>query len=479
MSEPAAHRPAARLPSLRDRLVRHVLLPLALVWLTGTAVVIAIATHFADAAFDRALLDDALGLAASVTPDGAQLRVRLSSDDLAAVLFDQSETVHFVVRTLDGEMVAGDPRLRAPVADDPPGPEFSDLQFLGETVRAVRLQREQPLAFELVLAQTTRNRAALRERLLLFSAVPQALLLVLLGLWLRRAISRDLQPVAQLQHELNRRDVTDLRPLAQRVSTLDMHHLAGSIDGLMARLDHALRAQREFSGNVAHELRTPLAGIRALAEYGLAQRDPAQWREQLQAVLHSQDRASRLVNQLLALALADEEQRPASLHPVALDELVQRVVLQALPRADALGVDLGAQGLDEPMWVRGDEALLEGALQNLLDNALRHARPPAGSAASVTVEVQRSGQQVTLAVLDTGPGIAPAQRSRLRERWQRGSHKGALEGPANEGAGLGLAIVSRYAQLLGSELALGAGPGGQGTRAALVLQSAAAPPLPA
>lgn len=455
------------LPTLRARMVRHVLLPVSLVWLLGSMVVLWVASQSASAVFDRGLLDDALGLAASVSQRDGRVQVDLSADALRALLFDQSESVHFAVRAADGALVAGQPALRAEdavVTSQPAeGIAFADLPYQGEVLRAVRLQRSQPQPYTILLAQTTRERTAHLRRLVAYALAPLVALLLLLGAWLGRAIQRDLAPVEGLQRELDRRPATELQPITQPAGSQELERLVAAVNALMSRVDGLLAAQREFTGNVAHELRTPLAGIRALAEFGLARDEPALWREQLQAIVHSQQRASRLVDQLLALALADEARAGVHAVPVALDELVRRVLLAWLPRADAEGVDLGAQGLDEPVWVMGDEALIEGALQNLLDNALRYGRPPAGGAVRITVQVVRGPQGTCLVVLDNGPGVAQAQAPELLARWQQGADGRRL----GQGAGLGLAIVSRYASLLGARFELGPGASGQGARAAL------------
>jgi len=230
-----------------------------------------------------------------------------------------------------------------------------------------------------------------------------------------------------------------------------------------------VQAQHEFAGNVAHELRTPLAGIRALASYGLAQKDPAVWREQLGGIVQSEARASHLVDQLLALALADEARGAMPRQEVPLDQLVHETVLRFLPRADAAGVDLGALGLEQPVVVLGQPLLIEGVLSNLIDNALRYGRPAAGEAPRVTVALAREGRGadecVVLSVLDNGPGISAPQRQQLRQRWVQGREGERL----GQGAGLGLGIVARYAELLGARLELVPGPGGQGLCARLVL----------
>lgn len=449
-------------------MARHVLVPVASVWLIATAVVLTIASQSTEAAFDRALLDDALGLAASVVQRDGRLQIDLSAEELNAVLFDQSEVVYFAVRAADGTLVAGQNALRAEGLPSSRAVAFGDIDFQHQILRGVLLQREQPAAFSVVLAQTTQSRSAHWQRLLLYSLTPLTALLLLLGWWLGRAIERDLRPVAQLQDELNRRPAAELHPLAVPATTSDLDSLVRSVDGLMARLGTLVAAQREFSGTVAHELRTPLAGIRALAEFGLAHENPALWREQLTAIVQSQQRASRLVDQLLALALADEAHSAPVLLPLALDDLVRRVLLRTLPRADTLGADLGAEGIDDEVTVMGDPGLLEGALQNLLDNALRYGRPTDRRMQQrVTVDVSRNpaDDTVTLAVTDNGPGIEVARQAQLLARWQQGEPGRQL----GEGAGLGLAIVARYAHLLQAGLVIEAGPGGQGARVSLRL----------
>jgi two-component system, OmpR family, sensor histidine kinase TctE len=186
-----------------------------------------------------------------------------------------------------------------------------------------------------------------------------------------------------------------------------------------------------------------------LADYGLRQSDPQVWREQLLGIAQSQERASHLVDQLLALALADEAQHTLEQKPVAIDVLVSEAVLRFLPRADAAGVDLGARGADQPVWAFANDALIEGVLNNLLDNALRYGRSPEGES-NITVSVVDAPQAVVLAVIDNGPGVSPEQLKKLTHRWVQGSAGEALK----EGSGLGLAIVSEYVRLLGAKVTM-------------------------
>ncbi len=463
---------AAGKPSLRSRVLRHVMVPLALTWLVGTLVMLVVARAFMHEAFDRTLLDNAYVVAANVRKaDGGSLELSLSPHEISSVTFDQFETVYFAVLTRDGELVAGQPGLH--VASPPPEETagnfpylFSDFPLNGVAVRAVTLQQQTPSPFVVVVAETTQNRTHQLQMLLVWSIVPQLAFLLVLAWWLRRAIARDMQPLVELQDAMNTRDAKDLTPVTVNASTRDIERLGSALNSLLGRLETSSRAQREFTGNVAHEMRTPLAGIRALADYGLRQKDPEIWRTQLQGIAASQARASRLIDQLLALALAEEARAHIELVPVALDDMVQDCVMRFLAQADAAGVDLGARGVEARTVVTGDPSLIEGILNNLLDNALRYGQNPRGEPSSVTLALSSQDREVMLSVIDNGPGLSADQRSRLMQRWAQGS-AGELLG---QGAGLGLAIVAQYAQLMGARFELG-GAAGQGLSANLIFTS--------
>jgi len=461
---PARSERSGAKPSLRARLARHVLLPLALTWGLGSIVVLTVSSHFAAQAFDRSLLDDAYALAAHVHKQGDAVALDLTPQEMSTLLFDQSESLFFAVLGPGGQLLAGEKELAAARIPEGATYEFSELQFRGTRVRRVSLRRVEPAQFTVVMAQTTASRTRLLQQLLLYSGLAQALLLVMLAWWLSRTIERDLRPLTQLQQALDVRDAADLAPvpeaLTRGATTSDLQRLGDAVNSLVARLQESLNAQREFAGNVAHELRTPLAGIRAQASLALAQDDPAVWRAELQGIVNAQERASRLIDQLLALARAGEASASLTLQPLALNELVRDVVLRFLPKADALRVDLGAEGLDEPIEVRGEIALVEGIVNNLLDNALRYG---SGESPRVTVDLRREADAATLSVIDNGPGLGSAQAGQLTQRWMQGAQGRKL----GQGAGLGLAIVRRYAELLNAQFTLEAGPGGRGLAAKL------------
>ena len=439
-------------PSLRNRLMRHVLVPLATTWLVGAALVVGIASYFAQQAFDRALLDDAYLVASHVKRSAAEsdaLDLSLSAQEMSTVLFDQSESLYFAVLGPSGNLLAGHAGLRPEQFFEGGKPQFASIEYQGRVLRTVTVHRHVPGEFYVVMAQTTASRDRLLQRLLTFSIVPQLLLLGLLAAWLQRAIEDDLTPLAALEEAVGQRDARDLTPVPVSATTRDVQRLGKAINALLGRIAASVQAQREFSVNVAHELRTPLAGIRALADYGLRHNDPQVWREQLQGIAQSQERASHLVDQLLALALADEAKQTLENTTVSLDALVGEAVLRFLPRADAAGVDLGAKGLDHAVRVQGNAALIEGILNNLIDNALRYGRAASGES-HITVSVAQTYERVTLSVTDNGVGVPHDKLQQISQRGVQGAAGEALKA----GMGLGLAIVATYAKLLGARMTL-------------------------
>jgi two-component system sensor histidine kinase TctE len=398
------------------------------------------------------------------------LTLGLTAAEMGTLLFDQNESLYFAVYQHDGRLLAGHPGLRLPALPESHAPHFTELTFQNQTLRAVVLSRTRPTHFKVVIGQTTRSQERAFERLLFFSVAPQVLLLGLLALWLRRAIQDDVQPLTDLERAVAQRDARDLTPVAVSTRTRDVQRLAEAINDLLARIARTVRGQKEFTGNVAHELRTPLAGIRALAEYGLSHSEPTVWREQLRSIAQSQERASHLIDQLLAMALAQEAQEVLQPQTLLLDEVVRDALLRHLHRADSLGVDLGARGLEVPRPMLSQRALLEGVLDNLIDNALRYGRPADGAPARITLEMSSAPHGGTrLSVSDNGPGIGQTQRERLRHRWAQGQVGEALR----QGSGLGLAIVGEYARILGATLSLEAGEDGQGLRVSLLLRAPA------
>jgi two-component system sensor histidine kinase TctE len=194
-------------------------------------------------------------------------------------------------------------------------------------------------------------------------------------------------------------------------------------------------------------------------------------KSRMNKVLASTDHASHLVDQLLALAFADEAERSVDLIDLELNDVVKDAVLRHLARADALLVDLGAEGLDAPHLVRGNRALLDALLDNLVDNAFRYGLPKVDGKitdAKVTVQVLSADGVMELSVIDNGAGLSDDEIAQCMSRWKQAQEHQHI----GVGAGLGLAIVTRYAEVMGGSFSLLRGASGAGLCAKLKLPHA-------
>jgi len=305
------------------------------------------------------------------------------------------------------------------------------------------------------------SRTRLLEKLLAYSVIPEVLLLVLIGAWLRWVIGQDLQPLAELMRVVETRDGSDLSPMHVKANTIDIQNLNDAVNALLKRIEAGLNAQKEFTGNVAHELRTPLAGIRALAEYGLQSSQPEQLQSQLLKIRDSSIRASHLTDQLLALAIANEAGIEMKTETVSLDEVIASAILQRSAQANDQKIDLGAMGVESACVIVANKALVEGLLSNLLDNAMRYGKPLNSAMQEVTVALQTHAEGVEMVVLDNGPGIPLEDIHNILQRGVQGANASG----SNLGMGLGLSIVTRYAELLGAQFWLKNAEAGQGLEA--------------
>ncbi|MEW5891656.1 MAG: ATP-binding protein [Pseudomonadota bacterium] len=273
-------------------------------------------------------------------------------------------------------------------------------------------------------------------------------------IWL--AVRQGLRPLDALAAEVAAREPGNLTPIEIGANPAETRPLIERLNALLARLGRSLEQERRFTADAAHELRTPLAGIRAQAQVALGAADAAERERALHHAIAGCDRATHLVEQLLTLARIDAAtQMPGE--TVALRELARDVLAELAPMALAKGIALElAEG--EEQHVAGHSAWLRILLRNLLDNAVRYS----AQGDSVRVEIGREHGLAALWVVDTGPGIPEAERARVRERFHR------VLGSGETGSGLGLSIVQRIAEVHGAQLRLLPGEGGRGLKAGIV-----------
>lgn len=297
-------------------------------------------------------------------------------------------------------------------------------------------------------------RASLARRIVAGIVAPLLAALPLLALLLWLAVRRGLRPLQQLAGEVGRRQPDSLAALDPRAPR-EVVPLIEQLNRLFARIAASLDRERRFTADAAHELRTPVAAIKAQAQVAQLASAPAPRAHALGQVVAAADRAGRLVEQLLQLSRL-ESGAPAAFTVCALRPLAREVLAELAPRAIAARVALELEDGPEAS-VSGVPELLAALLRNLLDNALRHG------ATRVRVRVEPAPDGATLSVTDDGPGIPAADRGAVLERFRR------LPTAGEGGSGLGLSIATRIAEIHGGRLELGDGDGGRGLRVAVAL----------
>ncbi len=283
-------------------------------------------------------------------------------------------------------------------------------------------------------------------------------LLVFLFAWvLISGVRSSLRSINRLADDIKERSLDDLQPLDPRGLSTEIVPIVARINDLLSRLDDSVQAQKRFIGHAAHQLRTPLSGLKLECELMLANELPDDVRRRAERIKAVTDRMIRLGEQLLVLARVDESARPQdTFERIDLAEWVRMNGAEWLPRARQQKVELQLAAPDEPVWVDADPLLLAELLGNLIDNALRYG----GSVRNIRLQVNATPP--ALQVEDDGGGIQPADQERVFDAFYRSPQS---EG---SGSGLGLAIVREIAQAHGAWWSLASQPQLQGTRVSIV-----------
>jgi signal transduction histidine kinase len=441
--------------SLRGDLLRLLLLPISAILVVSAVSAYYLALEPATEALDASLIDAGIAIRERITVRDGLVTVDLPTAAEQVLRADRYDAVYYVVRDPEGKSIAGDSGIPLP----PPGQQaqdnvmFYDAHFRGARVRGATLLApcgDRPCA--VTVAETTRKRDRLVRGILLGSVVPQALLAVLTLVIVWFGVARALVPLDRLSQDIRNRSPRDLHPIERAHTPSEAQPLIEALNQLLVRVEEANRNQQRFLANAAHQLRTPLAGLQAHAELALAQPVPEQARAEMEQVRTATVRTARLANQLLALARAEPGGHTEMPGPVELKALAEAAANDWVHRALERDLDLGFE-LD-PVTVQGHALLLGEALNNLVHNALEYV-PKGGH---VTVRTGLRGNQPFMEVEDDGPGIRPAERGRVVERFYR------VAGTSGTGSGLGLAIVREIAVAHGATLSIADGAGGRGCR---------------
>ena len=433
----------------------------------------------AEEAHDRALAGVVRAIDLNISTAGGNLSLAQPYPLLEFFRLTVSGRVYYRVATEDGLAEIGYAALPMPPEPLPSG----ELRFFygsyldDEPIRVAVLARplEQPLVrgdggsgrVIIQVAESLEARERYSQALLKDVILRDVVLLVLLVAVLWAGILLALRPLGRLRDELARRASDDLQPVPLDGIPGEVVPLVQAINGHMQRFaSHAAR-QRQFLDDASHQLRTPLAMLRTKVEYALREPDPQEVQSALAAMRSGLDRAERVTNQMLALARAHDASLAAQAREtIELGALLEESVRLLLPAARQKKLDYGLERPSCPVYVQGMRLLLQEAILNLLDNAIKYSR----HGDMVLTSLLTQDGRVSLTVQDTGPGMSDEDLAQAGKRFRRGS-----AGRGTSGAGLGLAIVDAIIQAHQGQMHVQRGPAGQGLQVLLLLPLAGLP----
>lgn len=460
-------------PAHAPSLGRRLFVPLFWGWAVGIAAVLVGATQLArssaERAFDRSLQDEASALAAKVVWTDRGPLLDLSRQAMELLTWDSSDRNAFVMVDLDGNALAGDGAVPVPADhhDALGAPRLFDAQYQGEPVRGAVFAQRSPMldrTVSIVVVETKRRRVDVVRELQLGIVLPTlALGIVTFGLigW---SVRRAVRPLREVGSAVALRDVNDWRPMSLAGVPAEAVPLIERLNQLLLEVQQSIALQRRFVADAAHQLRTPVAGIRVLAQE--LERELAAggegWRPLLGELRGTSERLSRLISQLLSLARSETaltmnaEHHPQDIVPL-LREATEPLVLQGLRAGRSIELDAP----EAPVVARAHPIWLGEVVNNLLDNAQRYGGP------HIVLRVralETGGAEVV--VEDDGPGVPPEHMPRLFEPFWRGERADVRN---DGGTGLGLAIAREIVERLGGSIVAAGRPAVPGMRFTVTL----------
>ena len=448
------------LNSLFGEILDWMLAPLLFLWPLSIAVTHHVANQIANQPYDQALAENVGAIARLVKLADGRAVVNFPAPARVLLRADENDITYYQVSGLGGNLVAGDREIPRPpaseLAQEADSVYFRDDDINGNDIRvAYRFVSLGPGRALVQVAETRKKREELAGRIISgvilpqFAIIPLAVILVYLGL------SRGIAPLNRLQQRIRERRPGDLAPIGIHGVPEELRPVITAFNEMMARLEANLAAQQRFIADAAHQMRTPLTGLKMQTELALTETDPQLMRRSLRQIAESADRAVHLINQLLALARAEAGyEKVYVFERVDLVKLARNVTQESVPHALARGIDIGFEGSGWPLWMEGSPVLLHELVSNLVDNAIKYT--PIGG--KVTVRV-RGGAFALLEVEDSGVGIPEQELERVFERFYR------VLGSDVHGSGLGLPIVREIAELHRASVKLVRNSDGPGTLA--------------
>ena len=447
--------------SLFGEILDWMLTPLLLLWPISLVLTWLVAQGIAGKPFDRALEYNVGALAQLITVNHQKVQFNLPLPARELLRADDADTVYYQVLGRRGEFLSGERELPLPPDDEKAVVgeiRLRDDEFRGNGIKVaymwvnLNLPDSQPALVQ--VAETLDKRSVLATEIIKGVMLPQFVILPIAVLLVWLALVQAIKPLNQLEERIRARRPDDMSPLDIESVPLEVAPMVSSVNDLLMRLKDSIATQKRFLADAAHQLKTPLAGLRMQAD--LAQREDAsadELKQSLRQIGRSSIRATHTVNQLLALARTESSGSALIRQPCDLARLTTEVIRDCVPRAIEKHIDLGYEGAEADatgVVLEGNATLIKELIRNLVDNAINYTPSTEERPGVITARVLADpfGKVLILQVEDSGPGIAPAERELVFEPFYR------VLGTEVDGSGLGLRIVREIARQHDAEVTI-------------------------
>lgn len=427
--------------SLRKALVRRLSISFGISLLLLIPLIYQLIHLPASSAYDQDVSDDTRSLIPFLKVVNGQGQFDISAEAEQVLKTDSRDHVYFLVLGPGDRFISGDAGLPVPRLRRPSGKPFLyNAVYRGNDVRASAIEREiEGQKFLFITAETVEKRDILTKNSIIATLLSAVILIIVSTINVWYGTSHALVPLNRIRNALHGMEQNSLEPLDDKAVPTEIKPLVQEFNGLLERLDKSVEVQQRFVANAAHQLRTPLAGVRTQLEL-LRDVDNSDTRNQrLTHSIEAIDRLSHLVHQMLALISSVPGGREISVRQlVNIADVIRERSTEWVHSATTRNADLGFEL--QTAYVHGDALLIGEMVANLVDNALRYS--PIG--AVVTVRCSSCNDRSIIEVEDNGPGIPPVERALVFERFYRRAVSVGIAG-----SGLGLSIVREVAQGLG------------------------------
>jgi len=443
------------MPAFTDKSLRHKLLFWILILLLPVLILITFRSYFAATLFtnkanDRALFRMGLAIANQIKEDDGKINLTTNADKL--IDHNHEEAVYYLILDNKHQVITGEKGLTQPkIFPSVGGHLFYTTHFKDEKIRILALHlplmsNKNYASVNVLVGEKTMDRSESLQEIIIFFIITQIFVMLIAFFSVSYGIKRGLRPLEKLTKLINSRKPWETAPIQKANIPVEIQPLIDAMNDLFKKVKDSVKLKQQFIDNAAHQIKTPISGLKLQAESALKANDPDYIKHTLKQIFFVSNNLARLTQQLLSLARAESlDENKTTFTSTDLIALTQEIVAEWVPEALKKNIDLGVNFNCNRAIINGDAILLRELLNNLIDNAIRY-NP---QRTSINVSINGELEKIILSVEDNGVGIPEAEQKKVFQRFYRPIKT------IETGCGLGLSIVEEIAKQHHTEVNLG------------------------